>query len=98
MLREKSLTEVLEIDRFSRGGRRLFDGVRGELEQFLSRKGVVANVQRPELLEYRIKVLARCQAGEDDPDGIPPILCVGCFLGAIAPTLDRSVRLCSYRP
>jgi hypothetical protein len=37
-------------------------------------------VQRTELLEYRIEVLARRQAGEDDLDGITPILRRGLLL------------------
>ena len=44
VLRKESIPDVLEIDRFSRGGPGLIDGIGSELEQLFGRKRVVSNV------------------------------------------------------
>ena len=72
--REEPLPNPFEIDRISRGGPRLIDSVGGELEQLLGRKGVVVNVQCPELLEDRIRIATCRQARKSDTDGFAPIL------------------------
>jgi hypothetical protein len=73
------------VDRLGRRRSGLLDGLGGQLEQDLSREGVVATTQGGQLLRDGVRVLACAQTEQTEASGTVVVLVAGASLAGHGP-------------